>query len=450
MKTNITYITAVGLHVLIGMLVYINEGLAKVYFFCALLFFIYRIILSPNHLKTFEVLKACAYFVGAEVLFRTTKGSISYEAAKYLVILFMTIGMFYQGISGKAYPYFLYLMLLVPSIFVASTTLSFDANFRTNIAFVLSGPVCLGFAALFCYDKKISIGQLQKILLYMVLPIIANTIYIFFYNPSVREVISNTGSNRDSSGGWGANQVATILGLGMFVMAVRIFTKSPNLFLKVFNIVLFSAISFRAIVTFSRGGVITGILAIIAFLLMYFLKVSAKRKSEIVMMTLVFAFSMVGTWVISSSQTDGFIDMRYANEDHLGREKNDITTGRGELFQEELAGFMSNPFFGIGSSRAKDARIEKDGQGVTSHSETSRLLAEHGMFGVIILLILIFKPIEFRSKNKSSYFFYAFLGFWFATINHSSMRLATPAFIYALALLNVTYEKNPIHRKQLK
>lgn len=450
MKTNITYITAVGLHVLIGMLVYINEGLAKVYFFCALLFFIYRIILSPNHLKTFEVLKACAYFVGAEVLFRTTKGSVSYEAAKYLLILFMTIGMFYQGISGKAYPYFLYLMLLVPSIFVASTTLSFDANFRTNIAFVLSGPVCLGFAALFCYDKKISIGQLHKILLYMVLPIIANTIYIFFYNPSVREVISNTGSNRDSSGGWGANQVATILGLGMFVMAVRIFTKSPNLFLKIFNIVLFSAISFRAIVTFSRGGVITGILAIIAFLLMYFLKVSAKRKSEIVMMTLVFAFSMVGTWVISSSQTDGYIDMRYANEDHLGREKSDITTGRGELFQEELEGFMSNPFFGIGSSRAKDARVEEDGQGVTSHSETSRLLAEHGMFGVIILLILIFKPIEFRSKNKSSYFFYAFLCFWFATINHSSMRLATPSFIYALALLNVTYEKNPIHRKQLK
>jgi hypothetical protein len=450
LKTNITYITVIGFHVLLGILLFINESLAKVYFFGALLYFLYRVILSPNHLKTFEVLKACAYFVGAEVLFRTTKGSISYEASKYLVIVFMVIGMFYKGLSGKGYPYFIYLMFLVPSIFVASTTLSFDANFRTNIAFVLSGPVCLGIAALFCYDKKVSIGQVHKILLYMVLPIITNTIYIFFYNPSVRDVISNTGSNRDSSGGWGANQVATILGLGMFIMAIRIFTKSPTIFLKALNIVLFSAISFRAIVTFSRGGVITGILAIIAFLVMYFMKVSAKKKSEIVMMALVFVFSMVGTWVISSSQTDGYIDMRYANKDHLGREKSDVTTGRGELFQEELEGFISSPFFGIGSSRAKDARIEKDGQGVTSHSETSRLLAEHGMFGVVILLILIFKPLEFRSRNKSSYFFYAFLCFWFATVNHSSMRLATPSFIYALALLNVTYEKNPIHRKQLK
>ncbi|WP_452227738.1 O-antigen ligase family protein [Lacinutrix sp. MEBiC02404] len=450
MKTNITYTAAIGLHVLIGILIYFNESLAKVYFFSALCYFLYRIIISPNHLKTFEVLKACAYFVGAEILFRTTKGSISYEAAKYLVIVFMVMGMFYKGISGKGYPYFMYLMFLVPSIFVASTTLSFDANFRTNIAFVLSGPVCLGIAALFCYDKKVSIKQLYKILLYLVLPIIANTVYIFFYNPSVRDVISNTGSNRSTSGGWGANQVATILGLGMFVMAVRIFTKSPSVFLKAFNIVIFSAISFRAIVTFSRGGVITGIIAILAFLVMYYLKVSVKRKSEIVMMALVFLFTMIGTWVISSAQTDGYIDMRYANEDHLGREKNDITTGRGELFAEELEGFMSHPFFGIGSSRAKDARIEKDGQGVTSHSETSRLLAEHGMFGVIILLILIFKPLYFRSNNKQNYFFYAFLGFWFATVNHSSMRIAAPAFIYALALLNVTYEKNPIHRKQLK
>ncbi|MDO6597703.1 O-antigen ligase family protein [Oceanihabitans sp. 2_MG-2023] len=416
----------------------------------ALFYFLHQIITAPNHLKTFEILKACAYFVGAEILLRMTKGSISYEAGKYLVIVLMIMGMFYKGLSGKGYPYFIYLMFLVPSIFVASTTLSFDANFRTNIAFVLSGPVCLGIAALYCYDKKVNIRQLHKILLFMVLPIIANTAYIFVYNPSVRDVLSGTGSNRSASGGWGANQVSTILGLGMFIMAIRLFTKSPSLGLKILNLAIFSAISFRAIVTFSRGGVITAVIAILAFLGMYYLKVSKKRKSEIIKISLLFLFTIVATWVISSSQTDGYVDLRYANKDHLGREKSDVTTGRGQLFEEELAGFLSNPFFGIGSSRAKDQRIEIDGQGVTSHSETSRLLAEHGMFGVIILLILLFKPLEFRSRNKKSYFFYAFLCFWFATINHSSMRIAAPAFIYALALLNVTYEKNPLHRKQLK
>lgn len=410
----------------------------------------YRIVMSSDEMKTFEVLKACAYLVGAEVLFRMTRGGISYEAGKYMVILFMLIGMFYKGLSGRGYPYFLYLMLLIPSIFVASTTLSFDANFRTNIAFVLSGPICLGISALFCYDKKVTMKQLNTVLLYTLLPLISHVTYIFFYNPTVREVLSGTGSNRSAAGGWGANQVSTVLGLGMFIVAVRLFTKSPNIFIKILNLGIFGALTFRALVTFSRGGVITAIVAFGCFLIFYYAAVSQKKRNEIVFLTGIFCFSLVGIWAVSSTQTDGLIDLRYANKDHLGREKADITTGRSKLFKEELEGFISNPFLGIGSSRAKDQRIEEEGQGVTSHSEVSRSLAEHGIFGVVILVILIFKPFELRSQNTKNYFFYAFLAFWFATINHSSMRIAAPAFIYGLALLNVKYENNSVHRKQVR
>lgn len=139
-----------------------------------------RIILAPNQSKTIEVLLACAYFVGVEVLFRMTKGGLAYEASKYLVILFILMGMFFKGLSGKGYPYFIYLILLVPSVIVASVTLTFDARFRTNIAFVLSGPVCLGIAALFCYDRKITFQQIMDIIVYISLPIISTTMYIFF------------------------------------------------------------------------------------------------------------------------------------------------------------------------------------------------------------------------------------------------------------------------------
>ena len=166
------------------------------------------------------------------------------------------------------------------------------------------------------------------------------------------------------------------------------------------------------------------------------------------MVFLLFTFTMAATWVISSSQTGGLVDLRYANKDHLGREKEDVTTGRGVIFMNEIDGFINNPFFGIGSSGAKDERIEIDGQGVTSHSEVSRTLSEHGMFGIVMLLILIIKPFDFRSENKRNVYFYAFLVFWFATINHSSMRIAAPAFIYGLALLNVTHETPSLYRKQ--
>ena len=450
MKTNITYISVIGLHIALGIVIYFNESLAKLYFFAATLYFLYRIITVSDTFKTYEVLKACAYFVGAEVFFRTTKGAISYEAGKYVVIVFVLIGMFYKGLSGRGYPYFVYLMFLVPSIFVASTTLSFDANFRTNIAFVLSGPVCLGLAALFCYDKRITYKQLSQILLFMVLPIIAHTAYVYLYTPNLRDVLTSAASNRAAAGGWGANQVAAALGLGMFIMAVRLFTNSPSLGLKFLNATLLGLISFRAVATLSRGGVLAAILAIAVFLFFYYRRASGNKRNEVIMVFVLLCISLTATWFVSINQTDGLVNLRYANKDHLGRDKQNLTTGRAELFEDELAGFVASPFWGIGSSRAKDQRIEEDGQGVTSHSEFSRTLAEHGIFGVVILLILIFKPLDIRARNKQNYYFYAFLAFWFLTINHMSMRIAMPAFIYALALLNVTHEKRPLHRKQLK
>lgn len=447
MKTNITYPVAVGFHVALGLLLYLNKDLSKIYFFAATLYFLYRIIAVAGPQKTMEVLKACAYFVGAEVFFRATKGVISYESGKYMVIFFILVGMFYRGISGKGYPYFIYLMFLIPSIFIASTTLSFDANFRTNIAFVLSGPVCLGLCALFCYDKRVTFRQMSTILLYMLLPIIAHTAYVFFYAPDLRDVLTNTASNRAAAGGFGANQVATALGLGMFIVMVRLFVNSPTLGLKLLNSALLIIISYRAVVTFSRGGVVAGILCMVIFLFFYYLQAKSKVRNKIVNVFVLFMGALAIAWMISSSQSSGLADKRYANQNAAGVEKEDVTTGRTDLFLNEIEGFVASPFWGIGSSRAKDQRIEDDGQGVTSHNEISRTLAEHGIFGVMMLVILLFKPLSMHANNRQNFYFFALMAFWFATINHSSMRIAAPAFIYGLALLNVRNEKPALHRK---
>jgi len=430
--------------------IYVNESLSKLYFAIALVYFLYRIIWSGNNSITFEVLKACAYFVGAEVFFRTTRGAISYEAGKYLVIVFILIGMFYKGVSGRSYPYFIYLMFLIPSIFVASTTLSFDANFRTNIAFVLSGPLCLGLSALFCYDKKVTFKQVSQILLFMLLPIITHTAYVYVYAPDLQDVLRSTASSRVAAGGFGSNQVATALGLGMFIISVRIFTNSSSIRMKLLNIGLLMFVTYRAIVTLSRGGVVAALICIVAFLVVYYAQAKPKTKQSILGMFAILLVALSLAWVFSSSETRGLTEKRYANQNAAGVEKKDVTTGRKELFLGEIEGFITNPFFGIGSSRAKDERIELEGQGVTSHNEVSRTLAEHGIFGVAILLILFFKPLDLRNRNRKNYYFFAFLAFWFATINHSSMRIAAPAFLYGLALLNVINEKNPIHRKQIK
>ncbi|OMP31179.1 hypothetical protein BKM32_08960 [Mangrovimonas sp. DI 80] len=433
-----------------GLLVFLFQSISKVYFVGAVLYFIWKIILGPKKDKIFNVFLACSYFVGAEVFFRMTKGGLSYEASKYLVIVFTVMGMFYKGVSGKGYPYFMYLILLVPAIVVASITLTFDANFRTNIAFVLSGPVCLGVAALFCYERKVSHKQILDMLLYMLLPLVATTTYLFLYNPSIKDTLSGTASNSATSGGFGPNQVATVLGLGMFIMVVRLFLQSPNILLKVLNIALLGAMGFRAIVTFSRGGIFAAVIVVGAFLWTLFFRSSLRQKNQIMGSFMLLIVGLAITWMISSTQTMGLIDKRYANEDAQGREKSDITTGRVDLFMEEVNGFLESPFLGIGASRTKNKRVEQSGHHLPSHNEVGRLLAEHGFLGIIILTILIFTPLAYRGKHQNSLFFWSFLCFWFATINHSGMRIAAPSFIYALSLLNVTYEQRSVHRKQSK
>jgi hypothetical protein len=444
------YVKQVLLHIGIGMALFLFEPLSKLYFVVVTLYFIWWIIASSQKDVSTAVLVGCAYMSGAEVLFRMTDGGLAYEASKYLVILFMLMGMFFKGLSGKGYPYFFYLIALVPAILVASTTLSFDARFRTNIAFVLSGPVCLGIAALFCYDRKIHYHTLHNVIKSIALPSIAMTTYLFLYNPSVKDTLSGTASNAASSGGFGPNQVSTALGLGMFAIVVRLFLKSPSLFLKIFNLVILGAMTFRAIVTFSRGGVVAAVIVIIAFLGIIFLRSNTQQKGRIVGSFVLFSIAIVMTWIISSNQTRGLIDKRYANEDAQGREKADLSTGRVELFMEEINGFLSSPFLGIGASRVKDIRVEQSGTQVPSHNELGRLLSEHGFLGILIILILVIKPLAYHASNRRNLFFYAFFFFWFATINHSGMRIAAPSFLYALCLLNVTYETPVIHRKLLK
>ncbi|MEM9680805.1 MAG: O-antigen ligase family protein [Bacteroidota bacterium] len=437
----------IGLHIVMGVLLWAIPGFSRLCFLGMVAFFFIRIVMVPKNKKLKEVLIACVYVIASEVLFRMTFGTVFYESSKYLIILYVSIGLFSLGMSGKAYPYFIYLILLIPSILVASINLSYTANFRTNIAFVLSGPVCLGMAALFFYDKKVKLNDLLSALMWMSLPIISMTTYLFLYTPDIKDVLKGTQSNFATSGGFGPNQVASILGLGMFALAVRLFMKSPTLFLKALNVIILGAISFRAIVTFSRGGVLSALVVILAFLAIFYVNSSKRQKKRIVSSFTLFVFLGVVTWAISSSQTGGLIDKRYANQDKLGNQKEDLSTGRVDLFVDDLQGFFQNPFAGVGASGAKELRL-KNNQGLkTSHNEISRLLSEHGIFAILILLILVLKPLFYRAQNKRNFFFYAFLAFWFATINHSAMRIAAPALVYALSLLNVVYEKRPVYRK---
>ena len=440
------YLLLIGLHIILAFLAFHINTFSFIYSLLVLLFGV--IYIANNKNRNNEVLYFAAYFVGIEVFLRMTKGMPLYEIGKYAVIVFMIMGMFYGGIKKQAGYYFVYILLLLPAIFLTVQDLGHDINMRKAIAFNLSGPMCLAISAMYCVQRQISIKEVINILFVMGLPIVSITIYLFLYSTDIQTVIKNTDSSFATSGGFGPNQVSTVLGLGMFVFLVQILLNSKSKLLLGINMLLLILISYRGIITFSRGGIITSLIIMILLVGIVYLNTSKKRRGKLALLMIIGVFLSFAVWTYSSIQTGGLIENRYRNENALGQEKESLLTGRETLIKTELQMFYDNPIFGVGVGRNKEIREEETGISGASHNELSRTLAEHGTLGVIGLLILIFVPLSSFSSNRENIFLLSFFVFWALTINHAAMRIAAPAFIYALSLLKVTFDEKPtVHRE---
>ncbi len=427
-------------------LVYLFPFVSKIYGYAIFIFGAYYIIKKQN--KNNEALIVAAYVVGSEVFLRMTHGNPLYEISKYGVMVFIFIGMYYSGFSKAAVPYWLFLLLLVPSVVISTFVLDFETDIKNAIAFNISGPVCLGVASLYTFRRKISIDQMNSILLSMGLPIVTCMVYLTFYTPNIRDVITSTQSNFETSGGFGPNQVATILGLGMFIFFSRIILESKTKFMLILNLVIAINLSYRGIVTFSRGGMITGFLMIILLLLFLYSKSNYTGRVKLNYIIVMITIAMMVTWAYTSFQTGGLIDKRYANQDAAGRVKESKFTGREDVAKNEIDIFLKNPIFGVGVGKGAEVREAETGNGTLSHDEITRMLAEHGALGVIGLLVLFFTPLFLYLENKFNMFLLCFVAFWFFTINHAAMRTAAPAFVYSLSLLNVYLGEAPLKKKK--
>lgn len=439
MKTSESsqYIKFVIIHLLIGLLIYFVPFVSKLYAISIILVGYRYVVLRKN--ANNEALFVAAYIVGAEVFLRMTEGNLFEQFAKYGVMGILLIGMIYRGFSKNALPYWIFGLLLLPAIFLSFFTLNFDTDIRKAITFNIIGPITLMVSAIYCYQRKISFEQIKTIINMLAYPLMATLVYMYLYTPSVKDVVTNTESNFETSGGFGPNQVSTILGLGIFLFFVKIVLSSKTVLIRNINVLFFVIITFRGIVTFSRGGVITGFVMIIIVVLLLLYYTKSQAKSKVVMLVVFGLFALVGIWSYSSIQTSGLIDKRYANQDARGREKLSKLTGRERLIESEFKMFLDNPIFGIGVGKNKEYRLETTGIDAASHNEITRMLAEHGMFGLFGLIILLITPMVLYLNNQQNIFVFSFVVFWILTINHSAMRLAAPAFVYALSLLKVSF-----------
>ena len=120
------------MHIVIGVLMYNNWYMAKIYGYSIIFGGILYVINSKN--RNNEVLYATAYLVGSEIVLRMTDGNPVYEFSKFGVMIFILVGVYFTGISKNAIPYWVFLLLLIPSVILTSTELNYAISLRKEIS----------------------------------------------------------------------------------------------------------------------------------------------------------------------------------------------------------------------------------------------------------------------------------------------------------------------------
>ena len=185
-------------------------------------------------------------------------------------------------------------------------------------------------------------------------------------------------SNFATSGGFGPNQVSAVLGLGAVLCWVAILIQTWESKRSYIHLILLVWLISQAMITFSRGGVLNFIVAV-PIGTIFLLKNNPSRSRTIFVIALGIIIVAYFAFPYLNNFTGGMLEQRMTDLN---------PTGRDTLIAQDLQTFRDNVLFGVGPGQSSMYHYLSYFN-VASHTEYSRLIAEHGMLGVISLIILL-------------------------------------------------------------
>jgi O-antigen ligase len=371
------------------------------------------------------------YIVGAEVLWRMTKAGVFWEFGKYSISFLLLLAMVKWPARTRLMPLF-FGLLFIPSMFLTFSAYSFSVA-RSELSFNTSGPILLTIGALFFSGRNLTRQQMQRLLLYFIFPICCIAILAFFKIQSADEIEFGQ-SNFITSGGYGPNQVSAVLGLGamlcwLYILGEKNFTKMSWL---VSGLLLWFL--GHTLLTFSRGGLLNFLIA--GCLATPFLALKRRNLISIFMLCTVLLTIFFYIVIKIDAFTGYTLQERYTDTG---------TTGRTELMQQDLRLWQDNFLFGVGPGLSPALRAgggihfgslaRGTPVGPAPHTEYTRILAEHGLFGLIALLLLFFMFFRALVKAPNAYargLTLAFMVWALVEMTHAAMRLAAISYLFSL------------------
>lgn len=376
-----------------------------------------------------------AYIIGAEVLWRMTGAQIFWETGKYATVAIFIVAIVRNGRLKSPVLPLLYFALLIPSSVMVIADLGW-AEARDSISFYLSGPLLLAISAWFFWELKLSRDQLQRLFLALSGPVVgiaAIALYGMMTDPLIAYGFAK-GSNYASSGGFGPNQVSSVLGLGALLLLFFVLDEGAEWSRRVLFLCGALWLAAQCALTFSRGG-LYNVAVGVALAFPFLIRNSRGRLKFILAVALLLVFANFILLPRLDSFTRGTLSVRFENTD---------TTGRSDLIATDLQVWEENPMFGVGPGQAEFYRQYEVGR-VAAHTEFTRLLAEHGMFGFTALLALLIAGVSCVMRahsDMSRAVTAALIGWSLFYMLHSAMRVAAPSFIFGLAFASLLYEDN--------
>ena len=415
----ITFAQLIFIHIVLGLLIQNLPIINSLHAWITLMLGIYFAFNDQNSNRcTITIF----YITGSELLWRGFKANINWEFGKYsiLIIIFSVLWrMGPQRIKNKIG--LIYVLLLIPSF------IALEDFIRQDISHAIAGPLCLGFGLLLFQNQTIIKQNIINYLVALLLPIISlisililSTLQfgqIDFYASYIYEY---------TTAGIGPNQASNILGLGILISFLLFILDNKSRFI---YLVLLFILIFQTIITYSRGGFWNAIISVGIAALFSLISKNDIRKFVITfsLISSIFYFLLLPIIDDLSQQS---ITTRYGDTEF---------DRRGSIIESEIHAFRHNKFFGIGPGESRKYRIKYFNSPKHTHTEYSRLLAEHGIFGIVLIFLLISLLIKaFKNKTGISRSISLSLATWsLLFMFHSATRLVAPSMIFSFAMANI-------------
>jgi O-antigen ligase len=377
-----------------------------------------------------------AYITGAEALWRMTRASIFWESGKYAIIAILLISIVRSGRLKGTFGPVLYFALLLPSLVLPVINVS-SSELQDQVSFNLSGPLALAVCVWFFHGLELTYAQAQRVFLALIGPAVGVAAVAIFSTLSAGAIYFSNNSNFVTSGGFGPNQVSAALGLAaLFAFLLLLDPLAPRN-LKILLTVVMLVMLAQSALTFSRGGIYTSVAAGLSaiMLLIRVPRTRLKVFGGVLFLVLLTNFVLLPSL---DSFTDGAFSRRFANTK---------LTGRDRLVQADINAWSENPIFGVGPGQAKSYRGDYRAD-TSAHTEFSRMLAEHGTFGLAALIALLAMALQHfrRARPGHGTAYAAALMIWsFFYMLTAAMRLVAPAFTFGLAALTIIPDREVNH-----